>query len=195
MYKFWWVVWGWRGFMVSGIDLESGSLLRNQVMGNLEGSPLPLISPAPSPRDIVLLWRGGGQASPREPRSRTPGTGLGGTHPQWLGHNPAAPGLVCARQSFLTDPRRGGDAAPFLRRAGPGSTRAALLWPFKSPPPSPSPRPAARGRGAGEPRRGLAQRAPPPRPPRGGNRQPRLALTSDRLPASDRGLGAKPDRS
>lgn len=37
-------------------------------------------------------------------------------------------------------------------------------------------------RGCGRTRRGLAQRAPP-RPPRGGNRQPRLALTSDRLPA------------
>ncbi|XP_055963437.1 protein TMEPAI [Sorex fumeus] len=43
----------------------------------------------------------------------------------------------------------------------------------------PAPRPGRRG----GPGRGLAQRAPPRRPPRGGNRRPRLALTSDRLPA------------
>lgn len=155
----------------------------------MKGSPLFPNFPCPEsegPRASLKRDKLSPRASVKDP-------GLGGTHPQRLGPNPALPGLACAGQSFQTDCRLGGDAASLFGRAGPGSTRTALLWPFKSPPPSPSPRPAARGGGAGEPRRGLAQRAPPPRPPRGGNRQPRLALTSDRLPASDRGLGAKPD--
>lgn len=175
-------------------DLESGSFLRNQVMGDLEDGPLV---PNPEPQGPRALG-GMGANFPRKPGQGPWGPGCEERirHARGCGWDPnllPAPGLVCGGQSFQTDPRRGADATTFLQRAGRGSTRAARRWPFKSPPPSPSPRPAARGGGAGEPRRGLAQRAPPPRPPRGGNRQPRLVLTSDRLSASDRGLGAKPD--
>ena len=74
-------------------DLESGSLLQNQVMGNLEGCPLPLISPAPSPRDIVLLWGVGGQGSPPHKASvEDPAGRVGRNAPAMAGTQSRCPG-------------------------------------------------------------------------------------------------------
>lgn len=178
-------------------DLKAGSLPRKQVTGDPGDSLRPSLElPGPEPWGPRAPLEG--QASPKS-QDQGPGVGAGRGWVRKRRPASAAAGTQARRPrprvcGAGVPSRRGwgADAAP-LRRADPGATRAASLWPFKGPPPSRSPRPAARGGGAGEPRLGLAQRAPPPRPPRGGNRQPRLALTSDRLPASDRGLGAKPD--